>query len=154
MSVEDLREVLRHIAPDAGFNMVAMFFERLVAVATQLGSDTASSASRLVDRNQVYDDQTLLALRALDPGFADYVDRLSRQLWARPGLSKRERCFTTFAVDVTGGTLGAPFKVHIRLCRGAGITADELRGKGWRTVPEPITKSPRPCIGNRRVRRL
>ncbi|MBR0751090.1 carboxymuconolactone decarboxylase family protein [Bradyrhizobium jicamae] len=127
MSVEDLRELLRHIAPDAGFNIVAMGFQRLAEIATELGHDVSSTASRSYGRDAVYDDATLATLRRLDSDFADEIDRLSRQLWSRPGLSMRERCLATFAVDVVGGTLGAPFVAHVRLAQKAGLTRAELQ---------------------------
>jgi 4-carboxymuconolactone decarboxylase len=125
MSVEDMRELLRHIAPDAGFNIVAMGFERLRRVAVELGQDSNSSASRMESGEPVYDEATLAAVRKLDLGFARDLDRMSRQLWSRPGLSRRERCLATFAVDVIGGTLGAPFAAHVGLCRQAGLTTAE-----------------------------
>ena len=122
MTVEDLRELLRHIAPDAGFNIVAMGFERLLQIAKELDKDSGSSATRMEADRPVYDAATLAALDKLDPEFARMVDRTSRQLWSRPGLSRRERCLATFAVDVVGGTLGTPFAAHVGLCRQAGLT--------------------------------
>jgi 4-carboxymuconolactone decarboxylase len=127
MSVEDLRELLRHVAPDAGFNIVAMGFQRLATVAAELGHNPESSARRTDGGAQVYDDATMAALRKLDPEFANVVDRMSRQLWWRSGLSIRERCLATLAVDVIGGTLGAPFEAHVRLCRQAGLTKAECQ---------------------------
>lgn len=126
MTIEDLRELLRHIAPDAGFNITAMGFERLVSIARTLGHDPASDATPVEGPEPVYDDRALGDLHRLDAGFADTVDRLSRQLWARPGLTRRERCLAAFAVDVVGGTLGAPFAAHVRLARAAGLTRAEL----------------------------
>jgi alkylhydroperoxidase/carboxymuconolactone decarboxylase family protein YurZ len=130
MSVEDIRELLRHIAPDAGFNIVAMGFERLAAIAAALGHDPESSSSRIEAGGRVY-EATLTALKKLDPEFAADVDRISRELWCRPGLSVRERCLATFAIDVIGGTLGAPFEAHVQLCRNAGLPSWNA---GWRSV--------------------
>jgi 4-carboxymuconolactone decarboxylase len=146
MTVEDLREVLRHIAPDAGFNIVAMAFQRLVEVAIELGHDAAASTASRVEGNQpVYAESTLQTLKSIDPAFADDMDRTARQLWHRPGLLKRERCLATFAVDVVGGTLGAPFAAHVDLCREAGLTrtdcqaairvlAEFSRPKAWQAL--------------------
>lgn len=125
MAVEDLRELLRHLAPDAGFNIVAMGFERLVQIAKDLDHDPASSAARSAPATPVYDAATLASLEELDPEFARMVDRTSRQLWSRPGLSRRERCLATFAVDVIAGTLGTPFAAHVELCRRAGLARAE-----------------------------
>ena len=135
MTVEDLRELLRHIAPDAGFNIVAMGFERLVQIARELDKDIGSSASRIEADGPVYDAATLAALDRLDPEFARMVDRTSRQLWSRPGLSRRERCLATFAVDVIGGTLGTPFEAHVGLCQQAGLTRAEC-GVALRALAE------------------
>jgi alkylhydroperoxidase/carboxymuconolactone decarboxylase family protein YurZ len=125
MPVEDLRELLRHMAPNAGFNVVAMAFQRLTEVASKLGHDPETSASASEGKGRVYDEATLASIAKLDPDFATDIDRLSRQLWHRPGLSMRERCLATFAVDVVGGTLGAPFEAHVMLCRQAGLTKKE-----------------------------
>jgi 4-carboxymuconolactone decarboxylase len=125
MSVEDLRELLRHIAPDAGFNIVAMGFQQLSRIAREVGHDPDSSASPIEGEEPVYDDATLSRVRELDPEFAAQIDHISRRLWSRPGLSRRERCLATFAVDVVGGTLGAPFEAHVQLCRDAGLTKKE-----------------------------
>jgi alkylhydroperoxidase/carboxymuconolactone decarboxylase family protein YurZ len=126
MSAEELRELLRHIAPDAGFNIVAMGFERLTEVAARLGKNSRSTSGRAKAGSRIYDEATLSALAKLDAKFARDVDRISRELWSRPGLSMRERSLATFAVDVVGGTLGAPFAAHVRLCRAAGLAIDEL----------------------------
>lgn len=126
MAVEDLRELLRHIAPDAGFNIVAMGFQRMAEIARQLGFEPSSQATGVEAGEQIYAPSSLAALSALDTGFADHVDQASRKLWNRSGLSVRERCLATFAVDVIGGTLGAPFKAHLEICRRAGLARQEL----------------------------
>ncbi|WP_424630172.1 carboxymuconolactone decarboxylase family protein [Bradyrhizobium sp. SYSU BS000235] len=134
MPVEHLRELLRHIAPDAGMNIVAMGFAKLTGIIAEQGLPS-SSVTPARERGaqdgeqageQVYDDATLAELHQFDPQFADDVDRISRALWHRPGLSRRERCLATFAVNVVGGTLGAPFAAHVALCRDAGLTKTEL----------------------------
>jgi hypothetical protein len=119
---------LRHIAPDAGFNIVAMAFERLADIATQLGCDAGSSATA-VDASSGHglDAGTLGELQALDAAFAAQVDDQAKRLWGRPGLSLRERCFATLAVMLVGGTFGAPFRSHIVRCYAAKLTESELR---------------------------
>jgi alkylhydroperoxidase/carboxymuconolactone decarboxylase family protein YurZ len=165
MSVEDLREVLRHIAPDAGFNIVAMAFQRLVEVATALGYDTRSTASRLERNETVYAESTLDALRSIDPEFANDMDRTTRQLWHRPGLSRRERCSATFAVDVISGVLGAPFAALMDVCRDAGLSrtdcqaairvlAEFSRPKAWQALIAPDAQfiEPRATVARRSSR--
>ena len=126
MPVEHVRELLRHIGPDAGMNIVAMGFAKLNELVAEQGLPSPSIAPARERGEQVYDDTALASLRRLDPQFADDVDRISRELWHREGLSRRERCLATFAVDVVGGTLGAPFSAHVNLCRNAGLTIVEL----------------------------
>src|SRR5262249_466559 len=46
LSVEDIRELLRHVAPAAGLNPSARAFERLVEVVTGLGFEPRSSVQR------------------------------------------------------------------------------------------------------------
>src|SRR5215471_12428321 len=48
--VEDLRELFRHIAPDAGYGITATAFQRLVEVAKTLGLDPRPKSTR-IDRS-------------------------------------------------------------------------------------------------------
>jgi alkylhydroperoxidase/carboxymuconolactone decarboxylase family protein YurZ len=127
MSVEDFRELLRHIAPDAGYNIVAMAFQRLAEVAAQLGFDVTTAASRSGGDAPGLDAKTREELRDLDAAFCDYVDQQARQLWNRPGLSRRERCLATLAVLVVGGTLGAPFEAHVSRCLAEQVPMGDLK---------------------------
>jgi alkylhydroperoxidase/carboxymuconolactone decarboxylase family protein YurZ len=128
MPVEHFRELLRHVAPDAGYNIVSMAFQRMTEIAGQLGFDVTSTARRAPHGETTgLDGKTLNALRELDPAVADYVDQQARQLWNRPGLSKRERCLATLAVMVISGTLGAPFKAHISRCVAEQLSEADLR---------------------------
>jgi len=127
MSVEDLRELFRHIAPDAGYGITATAFQRLAEIARALGLDPRSTATRIGHApNAAYSDATLAALRELDPDFGAYVEDQARQLWHRGGLTRRERALATLAVDVIGGTLGSPFRSHLALAADAGISGKDL----------------------------
>ena len=46
MPVEDVRELFRHIAPDAGYGITATAFQRLVEIAKALGLDPRSNGTR------------------------------------------------------------------------------------------------------------
>jgi 4-carboxymuconolactone decarboxylase len=128
MSVEDFRELLRHIAPDAGYGITAIAFKRLVEIAKTLGRQAESEGSRPApSATNVYPRSTMDALRQIDSDFANYVEGQAKQLWLRPGLTPRERSFATLAVDVVGGTLGAPFQAHVALARNAGVSEKELQ---------------------------
>src|SRR5262245_21167808 len=128
MPVEDLRELFRHIAPDAGYGITATAFQKLVEIAKELGLDPRAKGTRIAPSPDAgYPGRTLAMLREIDPDFAAYVDSQARQLWHRCGLTRRERSLATLAVDVIGGTLGAPFRSHLAVAASAGITRNDLR---------------------------
>lgn len=128
MSVEDLRELVRHVAPAAGLNPTSRAFERLAAVVAELGENSDSAATRTSAPYlaTLYPVDALRSLRAADPKLAETIVSQSAELWARPGLSHRERLFASLAVDVAGGTLGEAFAAHTRMAASAGITRTEL----------------------------
>ena len=127
MPVENVRELFRHIAPDAGYGITAGAFERLVEIAKALGIDPDSKATRDDPAQRaVYSEDALAELRELDRDFAAYVEDQAQQLWHRGGLTPRERAFATLAVDVIGGTLGSPFQTHLALAADAGIARGDL----------------------------
>ncbi|MFB6451290.1 DUF3224 domain-containing protein [Bradyrhizobium tunisiense] len=128
MSVEDLRELLRHVAPAAGLNPTSRAFERLAAVVAELGQNSDSAATRTPAPYPPtpYPVDALGRLRTADPKLAETIGNQSAELWSRPGLSHRERLFASLAVDVAGGTLGEAFAAHIRMAASAGITRTEL----------------------------
>lgn len=128
MSVEDLRELLRHVAPAAGLNPTSRAFERLAAVVAELGQNSDSAATRTPAPYPLtpYPADALGSLRAADPKLAEAIGKQSAELWVRPGLSHRERLLASLAVDVASGTLGQAFAAHIRMAASAGITRAEL----------------------------
>lgn len=128
MCVEDLRELLRHVAPAAGLNPVSRAFERLAEVVAELGHSPDSHAARPPSPHPAtpYPAHALEALRSADPKLALAIERQSSELWARPGLDHRERLFASFAIDVVSGTLGQAFAAHVCMALRAGITAAEM----------------------------
>jgi alkylhydroperoxidase/carboxymuconolactone decarboxylase family protein YurZ len=128
MSVEDLRELLRHVAPAAGLNPTSRAFERLAVVVAELGRSPDSHAARAASPHPAtaYPAHAFGALRSADPKLALAIERQSSELWARPGLSHRERLFASLAIDVVGGTLGEAFAAHVCMALRAGITAAEM----------------------------
>lgn len=128
MSVEDLRELLRHVAPAAGLNPTSRAFERLAAVVVELGQSSDSHATRTPAPHPAspYPADALGKLRAADPKLAENIENQSAELWGRPALSHRERLFASLAIDVAGGTLGQAFAAHARMALRAGITRAEI----------------------------
>ncbi|MBR0913885.1 DUF3224 domain-containing protein [Bradyrhizobium japonicum] len=128
MSVEAVRELLRHVAPAAGLNPTSRAFERLADVLVELGHRPESNAVRTSTPHPAapYPADALGALRAADPKLALAIERQSSELWARPGLSHRERLFASLAIDIASGALGRAFAAHARMALGAGITLAEM----------------------------
>ncbi|TPN43334.1 carboxymuconolactone decarboxylase family protein [Mesorhizobium sp. B1-1-7] len=128
MSVEELREALRHIAPYAGLNITSMAFERMIDIAHKSGFDTRSDAARHQAGSKAapYRETDLASLRSANPGLANTVSRISAELWGRDILGHRERALAMLAIDVVGGTLGSPFAAHVAIAREAGLGDEEL----------------------------
>lgn len=128
MSVEDLRELLRHVAPAAGLNPTSRAFERLAVVVAELGHCPNSHGSRALSPHPAtpYPAHALGVLRSADPRLAQAIETQSSELWARPGLGHRERLFASLAIDVVSGTLGRAFAAHACMALRAGVTVAEM----------------------------
>ncbi|MCG2641397.1 MULTISPECIES: DUF3224 domain-containing protein [Bradyrhizobium] len=128
MSVEDLRELLRHVAPAAGLNPTSRAFERLAVVVAELGHNPDSHAARAPSPHPAtpYPAHALRVLRSVDPKLASAIERQSSELWARPSLGHRERLFASLTIDVVSGTLGQVFAAHACMALQAGITVAEM----------------------------
>jgi alkylhydroperoxidase/carboxymuconolactone decarboxylase family protein YurZ len=129
MPIEHIREILRHIAPDAGLNITAMAFQKLEIVLAQFETephrqDLENARATLADGP--FSAARLQPLRIRDPVFADLIQRRCNRMWSRPLLSARERAFATLAVDVIGGTLGAAFSVHLAIARSVGLVREDV----------------------------
>jgi alkylhydroperoxidase/carboxymuconolactone decarboxylase family protein YurZ len=85
------------------------------------------------------------AVRALDPGFADYMELQSRMRAGMELISGRERAFATMTVDVLYQTLEESFRVHVGRALRTGATPEEVRAvvrfsarfgmtKAWRAL--------------------
>ena len=128
MTVEDVRELLRHIAPYAGFNAVGMAFEQLLEIADSLSPDEAPAAEPPERGAEAppYSAWAIDGFEALDPVFAAELRHCTDHLWSRPGLCARERALATLAVDIAGGTLGCSFAAHVALAHQHGIDAGQV----------------------------
>ncbi|WP_298873174.1 DUF3224 domain-containing protein [uncultured Bradyrhizobium sp.] len=140
MSAEDLRELLRHVAPAAGLNPTSRAFERLIVVVAELGHSPDSRGARAPAPHPAtpYPADVLGAIRAADPQLALRIESQSAELWARTGLSHRERIFASLAIDVVGGSLGQAFAAHARMGLAAGIAAADLH-EAFRVLAEYST---------------
>jgi len=125
ISVDDIRELLRHLVPYAGFNATSMAFERLLDLPMTAGAEAPSPAISGTTL-PAYSDWILEGFGSLDPVLADQLRRSTDTLWSRAGLSARERAMVTLTVDIVGGTLGCSFGVHLAVAKRHGIDSDDL----------------------------
>jgi alkylhydroperoxidase/carboxymuconolactone decarboxylase family protein YurZ len=130
VSADDLRELLRFISYDSGYPAALAALERLTAVERQYGLP-----GPVGQRHEVNADgsgspiplPTREAVRALDPGFADYMELQSRMRAGMELISGRERAFATMTVDVLYQTLEESFRVHVTRALSTGATPEEVR---------------------------
>ncbi|MBL0885063.1 carboxymuconolactone decarboxylase family protein [Myceligenerans indicum] len=121
---ESIRELLRHLAPYAGYPIVASAFQRLTELGLPGARDTEAAGPAGLRGGLA---RTVQDLREVDPGLAAFTEDQLAQRWARPHLSVRERALACLAVDVLHQTLGESLHLHADLARSAGATDDTLR---------------------------
>jgi alkylhydroperoxidase/carboxymuconolactone decarboxylase family protein YurZ len=129
LTADDLRELLRFIAYDSGYPAAASALARLVEIEREHGL-TPTGQSHEIDAHGASSPipaPVRQAVRALDPGFGDYMDLQSRMRAGMRLLTVRERAFATITVDVLYQTLAESFEVHVGRALRAGATADEVK---------------------------
>ncbi|QBD76125.1 DUF3224 family protein [Ktedonosporobacter rubrisoli] len=130
LTLEDFREVLRHLGPYAGYTACAMAFERLIEIARQMGIKEPLESPRPeadVALAPGYPTGVLDDLRQLDETFAAYVASHAHRVFGRGRLSRRERTLIWLAVDVLYQTLDASFLAHVDLALQSGVSRQDLR---------------------------
>jgi alkylhydroperoxidase/carboxymuconolactone decarboxylase family protein YurZ len=125
MSAEDVREILRHLAPLAGFNIVAMAFQRALEILKGLGQDIESVDDQRPPNGPIYCGNAFRELQRVDAKLAANIERSASRLWQRERLTRRERCYAALAVNVISQALDGPFSEHLQLCRRAGMTKED-----------------------------
>jgi 4-carboxymuconolactone decarboxylase len=128
---QDLREVIRHLAPYAGYPACAEALVRLAEIETNLeehgkyptGEGTAYPAPQAF----TFPPAQSAALRYLDVPYADFVVRQAEQVWNRPHLSHRERAYLSLAADVCHQTLDESFRLHVDLALKSGASQEQVR---------------------------
>ena len=144
LDADDLRELLRFISYDSGYPAALAALERLAEVEREHGLPGPTGQSHQVNANGTGSPMpvTLRAeVRALDPGFADYMDLQSRMRADMSRISVRERAFATMTVDVLYQTLQESFRAHVGRALGAGATPDEVRAAVRATAPFGMTRA-------------
>jgi 4-carboxymuconolactone decarboxylase len=151
VSRQDLREVVRHMAPYAGYPACVEARVRLAEIEANLeerakhpaGEETAYPAPQPF----AFPSAQSATLRYLDAPYADFVVRQAEQVWNRPHLSHLERAYLSLASDVCHQTLDESFRLHVDLALESGASQEQVRAvlrflaefsmaKAWRAFQE------------------
>jgi 4-carboxymuconolactone decarboxylase len=115
VSFADLLGVVRFIGPSAA----------------ELGIDLRSAAAEAnVDGSPRLPGKHLRpdeGFETTDEWLASFIASRIERSWSVPGLSARERAYLALAADVAQQTLGASFRLHVRLARESGANPEEIR---------------------------
>ncbi len=131
-SRRQVKEVLLHVAPDAGYPKCLQALLQLhgaYAAFDDQGRYPETGEASLADPVDrfILDPKLVAALRAMDEQYGDFVAAQATIVWNRPGLSGRERAYLSLAVDVCEGTLDGPFRMHLDLALASGATREQVR---------------------------
>jgi 4-carboxymuconolactone decarboxylase len=121
VSWQELREVLRHLAPYAGYPAVVQAFVRLGEISAGTASATATSEDVV--------GQPPEPAAGVDSAFEDWLRDQEQSRWHRPLLSARERALLCIVVDVFYQTLGEPLRVHLESAKAAGVDEETVRNQ-------------------------
>jgi 4-carboxymuconolactone decarboxylase len=125
VAIDDIREVVRHLAPYAGYPTAAEALMRLAEIEQALAPGRATeSAENLPVQLPA---EVLDGIRQLDNEFADFVAQQFAERWGRGNLTVRERALATIAVDVMDGTLDDSLRLHLDLALTNGAGEEQAR---------------------------
>jgi alkylhydroperoxidase/carboxymuconolactone decarboxylase family protein YurZ len=144
LDADDLRELLRFISYDSGYPAALAALERLAEVERKHGLPGPTGQGHQVNADGTgspIPTAMRAQVRALDPGFADYMDLQSRMRANMSRISVRERAFATMTVDVLYQTLQESFRAHVGRALGAGATPDEVRAAVRATATFGMTRT-------------
>ncbi|MFJ5269592.1 carboxymuconolactone decarboxylase family protein [Streptomyces sp. NPDC088358] len=144
LDADDLRELLRFISYDSGYPAALAALERLAEIEREHGLPGPTGRGHRVNADGTGSPLPAAMraeVRALDPGFADYMDLQSRMRAGMSRISVRERAFATMTVDVLYQTLQESFRAHVGRALGAGATPDEVRATVRATAPFGMTRT-------------
>ena len=81
-------------------------------------------------QNAVTDDQELQqALLDINKDFGDLCIRVCGEVWSKPLISQKVKCFITIALDVANQSLdgpGTPFEAHVKMALKQGVSFEEI----------------------------
>ncbi|MFK4266229.1 carboxymuconolactone decarboxylase family protein [Streptomyces milbemycinicus] len=144
LDADDLRELFRFISYDSGYPAALAALERLAEVERKHGLPGPTGKGHHVNTDGTGSPLPAAMraeVRALDPGFADYMDLQSRMRAGMSRISVRERAFATMTVDVLYQTLQESFRAHVGRALSAGATPDEIRAAVRATATFGMTRT-------------
>ncbi|HEY6791508.1 MAG TPA: carboxymuconolactone decarboxylase family protein [Trebonia sp.] len=144
LDADDLRELLRFISYDSGYPAALAALERLAQIEREHGLPGPTGQGHRVNADGTGSPMPAAMraeVRALDPGFADYMDLQSRMRADMSRISVRERAFATMTVDVLYQTLQESFRAHVGRALGAGAKPDEVRAAVRATATFGMTRT-------------
>ncbi|MDW6063069.1 carboxymuconolactone decarboxylase family protein [Streptomyces sp. FXJ1.4098] len=144
LDADDLRELFRFISYDSGYPAALAALERLAEVERKHGLPGPTGKGHHVNADGTGSPLPAAMraeVRALDPGFADYMDLQSRMRAGMSRISVRERAFATMTVDVLYQTLQESFRAHVGRALSAGATPDEVRAAVRATATFGMTRT-------------
>lgn len=144
LDADDLRELFRFISYDSGYPAALAALERLAEVERKHGLPGPTGKGHHVNADGTGSPipaAMRAEVRALDPGFADYMDLQSRMRADMSRISVRERAFATMTVDVLYQTLQESFRAHVGRALSAGATPDEVRAAVRATATFGMTRT-------------
>lgn len=140
-SMQDLADAVpgaRHVALDGASHLAVLeepsaaaeLIAQHVAAAQRAGAASVAHDRGMAVRREVLGDAHVdRAVAATTPETAAFQDFLTRyawgDVWARPGLSRRERSIATLASLTTGGHENE-IAMHVRAALRNGLTRDEI----------------------------
>lgn len=140
-SMQDLADAVpgaRHVALDGASHLAVLeepaaaaeLIAQHVAAAERAGAASVAHDRGMTVRREVLGDAHVdRAVAATTPETAAFQDFLTRyawgDVWARPGLTRRERSIATLASLTTGGHENE-IAMHVRAALRNGLTRDEI----------------------------
>lgn len=128
VTIDDVREAVRHLAPYVGYPTSAETLMRLNEIERAAGVERDGAPAEPAEAIPAELPAGVLdRVRALDGDFAGFLEHQFAERWARPNLTVRERALCTIAADVMNGTLDASFDLHVDLALAAGAGEEQVR---------------------------
>ncbi len=125
--LRQVKEILLHLAPHAGYPVVLEALLRLKEIQATLQLDEGDVQATEPAEIQAWDEEVGARLMALDTSFGTFVMRETNQVWSRGLLSAKERVYISLAVDVIYQTLGEPFRFHLQQAFRQGVNSDQIK---------------------------